>query len=141
MSDDNLEHVERQIAAGGLPGAPSLLRAKVLADAQRELRAARWDERLARAAAAVLIVGIGLNLMNALGSSELDQQPRTQVAADVRPSIVETAISVAQASDATTAHRVARQMAAITGHKLTAAEEAAIDAATRTTRGTLGSRG
>ncbi len=141
MSDDNLEHVERQIAAGGLPGAPSLLRAKVMADAQRELRAARWDQRLARAAAVLLIVGVGLNLANALGSSELDQQQRSQIAADVRPSIVETAISVAQASDAATAQHVARQIAAMTGHKLTAAEVAAIDAATQTSRGTLGNRG
>ena len=141
MSDDGFEDVEQQIAAGRLPGAQSLLRARVLDDSQRELRAARWDRRLARAAAVLLIVGVGLNLVNALGSSELDQQQQTRVAADVRPSIVDTAISVAQASDTTTAHRIARQIAAMTGHKLTAAEEAAIDAATRTSRGISGNRG
>lgn len=132
MNDDHLEHVERQIAAGGLPGAPSLLRAKVLADAQRELRAARWDQRLGRAAVLALVLGAGINAAIAIesartGSARLAGIQRSKL----RPTLVETAVVVAEATDVPTARLFARQQAAMSGRALTNDESAAIEEAVR----------
>ena len=141
MSDDIFEGVEQQIGAVGVRGLPAELRGKVLADMQRELRAARWDRRLARFVAAVLVVGVGLNVFNMMGSSELDR-PAKSLVTENRASVVDTAIVVAQVSDVATAQRFARQFAAVMGRKLTVDEEAAIGAATRrVVRGTSGDRG
>jgi hypothetical protein len=141
MSDDTLNNIERQISAADMPGLPGELRSRVLADVDRELRAARWDQRLARIVAAVLVIGVGLNVMNVTGSSA-QNRPANLQAADVRASVVDTAIVVAQVSDVATAERFARQVAAAMGRTLTADEEAAIGAATRrVSRGTSGDRG
>jgi hypothetical protein len=141
MGDDTLNNIERQISAGDVPRVPGELRRRVLADVERELRAARWDWRLARIVAAVLVLGVGLNVVNVMRSSALDRRSNSQPA-DVRASVVDTAIVVAQVSDVATAERFARQVAAVMGRTLTADEEAAIGAATRRVpRGTSGDRG
>ncbi len=141
MDDDSFHAIERQITRVRALDTPRELCGVVLSDVQRELRAARWDRRLARAAVVMLVVGLGLNLVNGLSPSALDRREQLQVA-NVRPAIVETAIVVAEASDAITAQQIARQIAAMSGHKLTDDEEAAIDAATRRApRGTSKDRG
>jgi hypothetical protein len=141
MSDDTLNNIERQISTADVPGLPGELRSRVLADVKRELRAGRWDQRLARIVAAILIIGVGLNVLNVMRSRALDRPANLQ-AADVRASVVDTAIVVAQVSDVATAERFARQVAAVMGRTLTADEEAAIGAATRrVSRGTSGDRG
>jgi hypothetical protein len=65
--------------------------------------------------------------MSAVGGETGGRQPMVQ--ARSRQSLVETAVVVAQATDAATGRRFARQLAAISGHKLTADDAAAIDAA------------
>ena len=141
MSDNIFEDIERQIIAANVTGLPAELRGKVLADLQCELRSARWDQHLARIVAAVLVVGVGLNVLNVMRSSALDRPANLHVADD-RASVVDTAIVVAQMSDVATAQRFARQFAAVMGRKLTNDEEAAIGAATRrVSRGTSGDRG
>jgi hypothetical protein len=144
MSDKTLEQIERQMAATELPGSPVGLRGAVLGDVQRELRAARWDRRLARAAVVLLVLGVGMNVAMGLrsdgaGTRRLDQ-PQQAVA---RSSLIDTAVVVAEATDATTARQFARQMAAMAGRKLSVDEAAAIDAAVRrpAARSAPGSRG
>jgi hypothetical protein len=130
MYDVTLEQIERQVAGVAPEGAPPALRAAVLADVHRELRAARWDRRLARAAALLLVVGVGMNLAAGLQSENIaSKRPRGATQANSRRSLVETAIVVAEATDARTGRHFARQLAAMTGHRLTVDEAAAIDAA------------
>jgi hypothetical protein len=130
MNDKSLEHFEQQIASLPPIGAPPALREMVLTDVQRELRASRWDRRLARAAVVLLAVGVGLNAAAGLQSAN-DVGNRLPIAAQASPrrSLVDTAVVVAEATDARTGRQFARQLAAMTGHTLTVDEAAAIDAA------------
>jgi hypothetical protein len=144
MSDEPLEEFERQFAAMQLSGSPAGLRGLVLRDVQRELRAARWDRRLARAAAVLLVIGVGMNvamgiMSDGVGARRLDQGQQ----AVARPSLVDTAVVVAEATDAMTARHFARQMAAMAGRELSVDEAAAIDAAIRrpAARSTPGGKG
>ncbi|HVT28575.1 MAG TPA: hypothetical protein VHE81_11230, partial [Lacipirellulaceae bacterium] len=130
MNDESANTIERRLASLGSRGVPSGLRDNVLADVHRELRAARWDRRLARTAVVLLVVGIGMNAVVGLPRSD---SGRSSVASihptEARQSLVETAVVVAQATDASTALQFARQLAAMTGRELTPDEAAAIDAA------------
>jgi hypothetical protein len=132
MNDESIESIEKQMIAAHPRGAPDGLRAAVLADIARELRSSRWDRRLVRAAAVLLVVGMGLN--GAVGmrgaTSPSGTQPRLVQSAP-RQSLVDTAIVVAEATDAATGSRFARQLAAMSGRDLTSDEVAAIDAAVR----------
>jgi hypothetical protein len=144
MSDEVLEQIERQIASIQVVGAPVEMRGAVLDKMQRELRAARWDRRTARAAAVLLALGVAMNVPLGLRSSGLgDRQVARTHTEDVRPSLVDTAIMVAEATDAATARQYARQMAAMAGRTLTDDEAAVIEAAARrsVSRGVLGNRG
>jgi hypothetical protein len=130
MNDEELENLDRQLASLCLPHAPFELRGVVLADTRRELQAARWDRRLARAAAVLLIVGIGLNLPIGFPSASGTTVGERRVArSGSQQSLLDTAIVVAQATDAATGSRFARQFAAMSGRALTDVEAAAIDAA------------
>jgi hypothetical protein len=142
MRDEPLEQVERQIASVRAMGSPTELRGAVLSGVERELRAARWDRRLARVAAALLMLGVVMNVATGLRSVESGQVAHSR-RADSRPSLVDTAIIVAEATDAATARQYARQMAAMAGRKLTDGEAAAIDAAVQrpVPRGILGNKG
>ncbi len=128
--NESVEAVERRLESLGSRRVPSDLRENVLADVHRELRAARWDRRLARAAVVLLVVGVGMNAAMGLRSSD---SPSGHVAShrpgESRQSLVETAVVVGQATDASTALQFARQLAAMTGRELTPDEAAAIGAA------------
>jgi hypothetical protein len=127
MDGDAFNMVEQQIADFRVPDAPKELRAMVLGNVQKELRAARWDHRLARAAAVMLVVGVGLNAATAWYAGQ------TQLTATAegpsRDSLVRTAVIVAEATDAPTARKYARQVAALRGRQLSGEDAAAIDAA------------
>jgi hypothetical protein len=142
MESESLEQIERQLAALQPSGAPRELRTAVLARVDRELRAGRWDRRLARAAVVLLVVGVGLNASVGLRSmnSRDTRQPITVTSAQ---SLVDTAVVVAEVTDAATGRRFARQMAAMAGVELTSAESAAIDAAVKQAapQATNGNRG
>jgi hypothetical protein len=142
MNDELFKQVEKQIASVRAMGSPVELRGAVLSGVERELRAARWDRRLARAAVVVLMLGVTMNAAIGLRSVESGQVAHSH-RADSRASLVDTAIIVAEATDAATARQYARQMAAMAGRKLTDDEAAAIDAAVRrpVSRGVLGSKG
>jgi hypothetical protein len=129
MSDESLEHIERQIAGMRTLGSPAELRGAVLGGVERELRAARWDRRLARAAAVLLVVGIGVNVALGLRFDWTANQLAGSRRSDPRPAVVDTAVVVAEATDLLTARRFARQLAAMAGRALTKDESAAIDAA------------
>jgi hypothetical protein len=127
MSNDNLEHIEQQLAGLKPAGAPRELRAAVLADVQRELRASRWDRWLVRAAAVLVVVGVGLNAAFALPQ----QVPAPQILAakPMQESLVQVAIGVAEATDVPTGRLVARRLALMTGRPLSGDDAAAIDIA------------
>jgi hypothetical protein len=142
MSDESLEQVEQQIASVRHSGLPAELRGAVLGGVERELRASRWDRRLARAAAVLLVFGVGMNAALGLQSYGKGDGPLARERhAESRTSLVDTAIVVGEATDARTAQQFARQMAAITGRKLTESEAAAIDAAVQRTAPQIGTNG
>jgi hypothetical protein len=130
MDDDAFQGIESQLAAVGPTAAPGGLRAAVLDDVARELRATRWDRRMMRAAAVLFVVGIGLNAAIGLRSSASNGshlRPNAHTAS--QQSLVEAAVVVAEATDAATGSRFARQLAAMSGNELTADEVAEIEAA------------
>lgn len=130
MDEQPLDEFEQQLAAARPAGPAGELRAVVLGGVARELRATRWDRRLAHAAMLLLVVGVGLNASLALDGSRPDDRRASQVAADrSQESLVETAVVVAEATDAETGRQVARQLAAWRGRRITGEEVAAIDLA------------
>ncbi|HEX3599262.1 MAG TPA: hypothetical protein VHU84_03920 [Lacipirellulaceae bacterium] len=128
MNDESFEHIEQQIAALRPRGASVELRAAVLSDVQRELRAARLDRRLARAAVVMLVLGVGLNAVIGTHTDRSVQRQMTSRA--TQNALVQVAVGVAEATDAKTARLYARQLAAMTGRALSVDDTAAIDAAT-----------
>jgi type II secretory pathway component PulM len=129
MNDDSFHELERQLTVAGATGAPPHLRSAVLAGVARELRAARWDRRLARAAAMLLIVGVGLNAALVWQGGSAPEQRRQFAQQTASNSLVDTAIIVAEATDAETGRTFARQLAALRGRELTDQEIASIEAA------------
>lgn len=136
MDQEPLDDFERQLAATRPARAPSELRHVVLNDVERELRAARWDRRLAQAAVLLLVIGVGMNASLALVDSRPSDPRAGQIANDhSHESLVETAIVIAEATDVETGRRFAQQMATLSGRELTDQEIAAIDAAANGDRG------
>lgn len=131
MNEELLNQIERQVAALRPDGAPSELRSVVLNGVRRELRAGRLDRRLARAAVVLLVVGVGLNIASGMRATVSRDGFRPLVRTSTQQSLVDTAVVVAEATDATTGRQLARQLAAMSGRELTADEAAAIDAAVR----------
>ncbi len=140
MSDDSFELIERQLAGGHSAGAPIALREEVLRSVQHELRAARWDRRLARAAVVLLVVGLGLNAATLLPGHA--PSSRLLAVAPNQESFVQLAISVAEATDVRTGRQVARRLAAMVGQPLSGDDAAALDAAVerRTSHGYFGGK-
>lgn len=129
MNDEPLDKLEQQLALLQTLGAPPALRGAVLADVRRELRASRWDRRLARTAAVLLITGIGLNAA-LVGSKNAGRSRSNQFAHQAsRKSLVEAAVAVAQATSAETGGQFVRHLAALSGRTLTSDDLAAIDTA------------
>jgi hypothetical protein len=133
VSDESWEQLEQRLATAG-PGAPAALRDTVLRDVRRELQAARWDRRLARLAAAVLLLGVGWNSLNFALDERGDGRAapgHAWAAADGGPrdALVQVAATVAEATDAATGRNVARQLAALSGRALSDEQAAALDAA------------
>lgn len=113
MNDDDQE-LEQRLACAMPRGAPASLRDTTLAQVQRELRSARWDRLLGRLAAAILVVGVGLNAALALqGDARSTNATKSRMAGSSRAALAETAVIVADATDAETARRFVRQMAAL----------------------------
>lgn len=128
MNDDSLSELEQQLSLNLLGAAPSELRLAVLADVRRELAASRWDRRLARAAAALVVVGAGLNIAIGVNASS-GLNPAHMTSPPSQQSLVQTAVAVARATDAETGRRIARQMAAWGGRTMTHEQLTALDAA------------
>jgi hypothetical protein len=129
MNDKSLEPVEMQLSGLRPVGAPRELRGAVLADVRRELRASRWDRRLARAAAILLIVGVGMNGAMVMQSIREDRRAMHIAESESRQSLMDTAVVVAEATDARTGSEYARQLAFMIGEPLSDDEAAAINAA------------
>jgi hypothetical protein len=108
-------------------GSPGKVRDAVLTGVRRELAASRWDRRLGRLAAVLLIIGVGMNV--AIGRPSGRPAQRELARAPSRESLTQVAVTVAEATDAQTGSRFARQLAALAGWTLSREESAAIDAA------------
>jgi hypothetical protein len=123
---DSVSQLERQLTLLAPDEAPNALREQVLAEVRRELRASRWDRRLGRVATCVLLLGVGINAVMALGMNDgrhLMRRPATQ------DSLVQTAVAVARATDVETGRQIARQLAAWSGQVMTDEQVAAFEAA------------
>ena len=130
MEKDSIENIEAKLAQLPIPSAPFELRQAVLSHVHRELATARWDRRLGRATMVLLILGVGLNASGGLHWPQPATRQRNQLVHDrSRESLVETAVNVAEATDASTASRFARHLAAVAGWTLTDDELLTIDAA------------
>ena len=113
MNRNHSTNSNQQLAAAALERRAGRLAPAVLSDVERELRAARWDRRLARAAVVLLVVGVGLNACHVLSPTQVDAAPHRQIArADSSQALIETAIVVAEATNAETGRLFARQWAA-----------------------------
>jgi hypothetical protein len=113
MSDE-VRELEHRLMCAMPRSAPASLRPATLAQVQRELRRARWDRRLGRLAAAIFVVGVGLNAgLTLQGDARLVNGINSPMAAKSRAALAETAAIVADAADAETARRFVRQMAAL----------------------------
>lgn len=132
MDSDDFDHIERRVSEVCGDYLPQELRAVVLGNVRRELRAGRWDRRLARAA--VLLVGLGVGV-NAAAVFHADGARDSRIVktrpAEGEPGLIATAIVVARATDEATARQYARWLAAMSGHNLSVDEAAAIDRAVR----------
>ncbi len=122
---DNLQPVEDQLARWRPDGAPPELRTVVLRQVRRELRAACWDRRLARAAAVLLVVAVGMNV--AIVWQDLGPAGGHVATQRTPQAIGELAATVAEATDVETASLFARQMAALSGWPATGEEAAIIE--------------
>jgi hypothetical protein len=131
MKDDGIEELEQRLASLKLDGPPKEFRGEVLAGVHRELAAARWDRRLARAAVGLLAVGVGMNLAIGLRAGGSMSGNRQVAGGPSRESLVQVAVTVAEATDAETGRRFARQLAAMSGLSLSSEQSAAIDAAVK----------
>lgn len=119
------ETLERRLRANS-SGAPESLRNAVLAATRRELRAQRWDRRLGRVAAALVLAGIGLNA----GVGLISERSTTSSAAfATNDALVRTAVAVARATDVETGRLLAHQLAVIQDQSISPQQLAAIDAA------------
>jgi hypothetical protein len=134
MDPESMEQFEEQLSGLPLGSPPAGLRQAVMSGIDRELRAARWERRAASAAALLLVVGIALNISLAMVPARSPVSPARQaVAANGRLPLVETAEVVAEVTNAATGRRVARQLAAMRGRRLSDEEAAEIDAAVERT--------
>lgn len=129
MNDDDQE-LERRLACAMPRSAPAGLRAATLAQVDRELRAARWDRRFGRLAAAIFVVGVGLNAGLALrGDTRPAGGAEVRMAGNSPTALVETAVVVADATDTETGRLFFRQMTALGGWELSDERMAALEAA------------
>lgn len=124
--NDLVSQIERELSSLSPGGAPRELRAAVLVEVRRELRSSRWDQRLGRAAALMLTTGVVINATMAFGVSG-DPHPLRKPASQT--SLVQTAVTVARATDAETGRQVAWQIAAWGGHSMTSEQSTALEAA------------
>ncbi len=63
MNEEPLEQIERRLARLQPPPAPAELRMRTLNSVHRQLAGQRWESRLGRVAVALLLVGVGLNVI------------------------------------------------------------------------------
>jgi hypothetical protein len=123
---DSFSETERQLATLAPDDASSDLRDQVLADMRRELRSSRWDRRLGRFATFMLLAGVGINAVMALGVNDgrhLVHEPSP------RGSLVQTAVAIAQMTDPETGRQMAQQIAAWNRQIMTDEQWAAFQAA------------
>jgi len=126
MDDQSLAELERRLGQRSGVEAPDALRALTLSQVERELRAARWDRRLGRVAASLVLTGIGLNAGVGLSS---EHSTSSSTAFATNDALVRTAVAVALATDVETGRLMAHQLAVIQDQSISPQQLAAIDAA------------
>jgi hypothetical protein len=125
VDDSELESIEWQLSQLPLASAPHQLRTAVLSDMRRQVKAQRWERRMAQAAVALLLAGIGMNAAVGWQSRQSGANPAI---ADSRPeAIARAAAFMAEATDAETGREFARHLAALSGTTLDRQQEAAIE--------------
>jgi hypothetical protein len=125
MDDQSLAELERRLGQQRSIEAPDALRALTLLQVKRELRAARWDRRLGRIAAALVLTGIGLNA----GVGLISEHSTSASIFATNDALVRTGVAVARATDVETGRMMAHQLAVIQDQSISPQQLAAIDAA------------
>jgi hypothetical protein len=126
MNENTPEPIEIHLAQFSPSAAPPRLRSTVLKSVHQQLAASRWERRLTCLAAALVLMGIGLNW--SLGfhyGNSASSLPSDLVAKS--KSIVDAAVAMAQATDVQTATSFARQWAALSGSPLNSQQSAAME--------------
>jgi hypothetical protein len=104
-----IDPIEQQFANLSRASAPVTLREAVLQDVGSQLRAQRWERRLLRIAVVMFVVGVALNAsVSWFAGSGFQGQ---KVAGYEPESLKQVAAAVAEATDAETGARFARQLA------------------------------
>lgn len=125
MEEQHDETVERHLAALPLTPAPQDLRTAVLSGVRRQLKSQRWERTLARAAVALIVVGVGLNAaLLAPGSGTRKDRGDGQLKIET---ITQAAVVIARSSDPQTATQFARRLALLNGVRLSHDDEAGIE--------------
>jgi hypothetical protein len=104
-----IDPVEQQLASLWRASAPATLREAVLQDLGAQLRAQHWERRLLQVAVGMFVVGVALNASVSWFAGSGFQGH--QVAVYEPESIKQIAAAVAEATDAETGARFARQLA------------------------------
>jgi hypothetical protein len=126
MNDNQRDPLETLLVDAHSQHAPAHLKTAVLSQVNRQLKSSRWERRLARTAASVLMLGLALNVM--LMRSEM-AIPTTNRYAEFlgEDSIVQMGKTVAEVTDAETGTLYAKQLAFFYGRQLTEQQSNAID--------------
>jgi hypothetical protein len=127
---ESIDPIEQQLASLPNLPAPEKLRAAVLRGVERQLRAQRWERRLLRIAAAVFVIGFGLNLSVVWHDNQT--LPRGTVGKLNSDSLAQIVVAVSDATDAETGGKLARQIAALYGETLSEAQVAELQRQVRT---------
>ncbi len=127
MDIEPIDPLEHTLAQSPPSGAPVTLRGPILAAMQRELAAQRRDWRIGQIAVALVVLGIGLNIV--VGLQSMSVMHRSGELAVTSEAIVNVATAVAKATDAETGSRMAQHLAALSGMTLTKDQTAAIQQA------------
>ena len=116
MTDDvNMNEIERHLLRAAPTRAPDEMRSAILGSMQSELRRARWDRRLARAAAVLVCLAVGLNGVALWRGYE--QQRLAKLQRPTPRAIVEVAEMITSVTDEETGRWFEEHLLALRTHR------------------------
>ncbi|HZZ27884.1 MAG TPA: hypothetical protein VFE46_07735 [Pirellulales bacterium] len=127
MDNESLDPIEQQLRLVTPKALPSGLRVLTLLAVHKRLMTQRWERRIGRLTAAVLVLGIVLNwTVGWHDHGALFGREVATSAADSR-AIVEVAVAIGKETDAETGRRMAEQLTVLSGAANSPEQAAAIE--------------